>query len=281
MPTATTTITKTALSTQIPLKAGLQPSSSLVTTSTTSSTTISTLKSLYNRAARAFLLRDVLLTQSLLDSAFSLILPPSLNPDSLADHRRKWDILRITLESTVYASPPPSHDTLPQSLRAILAESSQSLITASYTRSLALFTPASSNSQKNTLNAAFLPPQVIITLVYASLKLNCPDVGRVVIEDWLARRDPSSSNSSASSQETEGDGYEKILELYCLNILPKLEQWEYAKEFLDYEGELTVHSREVCGSYVTSISPPLNSHSAFEVQFEITFRGGACLKALI
>lgn len=42
-----------------------------------------------------------------------------------------------------------------------------------------------------------------------------------------------------------GDGYDKVLELYCLHILPKLDQWDYTEEFLEYESELPVQRREV------------------------------------
>ncbi|KAF8972198.1 hypothetical protein BDZ97DRAFT_1783655 [Flammula alnicola] len=247
MPTATTTVTKSAFPAHFPLKAGAQsltPSSSAPTrapsspTAQTSTSTSATLRSLYNRAARAFVLRDIPLTYSLIQSAFVLLKPPSSVPDSLADHRRKWDILRITFDSTVYTSPPSSIETLPESLRAILSESAQALSTSIYTRSLSLFTPNADPTQKVTLNAACLPTQVLTTLVYSSLKLDAPDVGRVMIEDWLARREPH------YSLDTDGDGYVKVLDLYCIHILPKLEQWDYAKEFLEYESEMPLDRRE-------------------------------------
>ena len=56
--------------------------------------------------------------------------------------------------------------------------------------------------------------------------MDVPDVFRLVMED---------------SEE----GYEKTLELYTLHIVPKLEQCEYAKEFLEYDSELTSQRREV------------------------------------
>ena len=251
MPTATSTVTKPTFVAQVPLKAGLKPS--LVADSSTYSmdptmaqtSTSATLRSLYTRAARAFVLRDITTTSSLLQSAFFLLKPPSGSGDSLADDRRKWDILRITFESTVYTSPPspPTHESLPDSLRSILVEAPQALATSIYNRSLSLFTPSNGAAQKTTLNAAYLPSQVLTTLVYCSLKLDAPDVGRVIIEDWIARREP---RYTLDSREGEGDVYEKILELYCLHILPKLEQWDYAKEFLQYESELSPLRREVC-----------------------------------
>ncbi|KAG6919169.1 hypothetical protein DXG01_008467 [Tephrocybe rancida] len=196
-------------------------------------TTIATLRPLYNRAARAFLLRDIQLTQSLIESAFSQIHPPDVSTDLLADERRKWDILRITLEFTVYSS----SETPPESLKEIKLQSPQALLTTLHGRSLSLFTPKHSNA-----NSMYLPTQVLITLIYSSLRLGAPDYGRIIIEDWLSRRDVS---PSVQEKEASGGGYGKIIELYCLQILPKLEQWEYAQEFLEYEGELPVNTREV------------------------------------
>ena len=120
-------------------------------------------------------------------------------------------------------------------------ESPQALATSIYSRSLALFTPSNDDGlSKTASSAAYLPYQVISTLVYCTLKIDAPDIGRVVIEDWLARREPH-----YSPEDLEGDGYAKTLELYTLHILPKLEQWDYAKEFLEYENELTSQRREV------------------------------------
>ena len=113
MPTATATTTTTPSVATLKTFPTAQPASSAA----------ATLRSLYPRAARAFLQRDVALTHSLLTSAFSLISPPAslaAANDALSSHRRKWDILRITFETTLYASPPSTHDpeTLPSALRA-------------------------------------------------------------------------------------------------------------------------------------------------------------------
>jgi len=112
--------------------------------------------------------------------------------------------------------------------------SSHILINTLYERSLVLFTPT---SQKT--SSAFLPSQVLITLVLSSMKLDCPEVGRLIIEDWLGKRgqlDESAEN---------GEGYEKVLDMYCLHVLPRLEEWDYAKEFLQYERELPQERRTV------------------------------------
>ncbi|KXN84773.1 hypothetical protein AN958_12200 [Leucoagaricus sp. SymC.cos] len=63
-----------------------------------------------------------------------------------------------------------------------------------------------------------------------------------MVEDWLARRDPTLGAVDDGTEHE--DGYAKILDLYCLQVLPKLNQWDYAFEFLEYESELSPKSRE-------------------------------------
>jgi hypothetical protein len=111
-----------------------------------------------------------------------------------------------------------------------------------------LFTPALPESDKQgSLNVAHLPPQVLITMVLASIKLGVPDAGRSIIEDWLAKRD---IRQDAASTEKE---YDKVIELYCLHILPRLEEWDYATEFLQYESQLESIRRHVCDGCLTLI----------------------------
>ena len=167
-----------------------------------------------------------------------MISPPNYSPDDeIAIFRRKWDILRITLETTVYSSPtsPDYGNNYPAALRANQLLSPPSLVTALYERSLQLFTPSSPPQKPLSI---FLPHQVLTTLILSSIKLECYDVGRGIIEDWLARRTQDYSKDGSS-------GYSKVIELYCLNILPKLEEWEYAQDFLAYERELKKSAREV------------------------------------
>ncbi|KAI5122928.1 hypothetical protein M0805_007606 [Coniferiporia weirii] len=197
----------------------------------------STLRSLYPRAARALLRRDIALTHTLLASAFALLTPPTTlaSPDALDLHRRKWYILRITLETSVYALPPASNDPeeLPASLRANLMLSAQSLIATLHARSVRLFTPQTQNPK-----SAYLPAQILVTLVLSSLKLHCPDAGRSMVEDWLAQRE------SVENVRDDAEGYGRVVELFCLHLLPRLQDWEYAGEFLEYERELPPQTRQ-------------------------------------
>ncbi|KAF7974803.1 hypothetical protein HWV62_11305 [Athelia sp. TMB] len=223
----------------IPLKG------SPVAPAASSTTTAATLRSLYNRAARAFLHRDIEQTHALIASAFSLLHPPpGPAPDALAEHRRKWDVLRITLDTTVYAAPAADDKAVPAALRDTRALPAAALIQALHDRSLALFTPAAHAPRKP--SAAFLPSQVLITLVLSSMKLDCPDAGRTLIEDWLAKR-------GQFEEPQDGEGYEKVLDMYCLHVLPRLEEWDYAKEFLQYEGELPADKRNALASSLQTL----------------------------
>ena len=254
MPTATLTTESYSETHIIPLRASSAASKVMATDVREQQASIaSTLRSLYNRAARAFLHRDVALAHSLSESAFAILPPPKLHQDSLADQRRKWDILRITLEVTVYTSPPTDSAAIPPSLRSNAMLSAQSLVSALHARSLQMFTPTKKP------DAAFLPFQVLVTLALASMKTDCPAVGRAIIEEWLARRGHSAMYTGAENTNCQSpDGYEKVLDVYCLNVLPMLEEWDYALEFLEYETELEPSRRQVRIESLT-----LASHSSF------------------
>jgi hypothetical protein len=145
-----------------------------------------TLRPHYTRAVRAFLHRDIVLTHTLLTSAFALITPPlTSSPDSLAEHRRKWDVLRITLDVTVYTAPPPDSASIPTALRSNALLSAAALLASLHTRSLRLFAPADGPA---TPNSAFLPAQVLVTLAISSAKISCPAAGRGIVEEWLVCR---------------------------------------------------------------------------------------------
>ncbi|KAI0247640.1 hypothetical protein BJV78DRAFT_1380100 [Lactifluus subvellereus] len=209
-----------------------------------STATAATLRPLYARAVRAFLHRDIVLTHSLLTSAFALITPPTTSiPDTLSDHRRKWDVLRITLDVTVYTAPPADTAIIPAALRSNALLSGAALLATLHTRSVRLFAPTDGPA----LNPAFLPPQVLVTLALSSVKIGCPAAGRGIIEEWLACRIPTAAASA------EDDGYEKVLEVYCLSILPALGEWTYARQFLGYETELPAQSRENLASSLASL----------------------------
>ncbi|KAL1705414.1 hypothetical protein EV121DRAFT_279700 [Schizophyllum commune] len=226
----------------------LAPSAPATTTDPGSSTEAS-LRGLYSRAARAFLQRDIPLAHSLLDAAFALLGPPAgASPlPALQAQRKKWDILRITLETTVHATPSP---TLPDALREFAALPSAAAVDAMYKRSLALFTPSAAVGAG--ADVAFLPSQILATLAYSSLKLGCPDAGRGMIEEWQARQ-----RIDEEGGRRLDNGYAQIIEVYVLQVLPALGEWEYATEFLAYEQELSDAARQVRSIAILSTYPAL------------------------
>ena len=194
---------------------------------------------LYPRAARALLQREFDLTYTLIESAFVFLTQPTfVGQDALDIHRRKWD-LRITLETTVFVSPPSSllqvASPLTSTLRANLTMTPQNLVVEIRMCSVRLFT-----SQRMNPSAAFLPVQILVALIFSSLKLCCPDKGRSVIEDWLAQRP-----HSPEKRDYDADRYVRVVELLRLPVLPRLYDWEYAEDFLEYERELLPATRQV------------------------------------
>lgn len=219
-------------------------------------------KSLYAPAARAFVRRDVALTQTLLEAAFATLsshppLPTAVH-DSMANMRRKWDLLRITLRTTVYTSTssapttsitsPSSEtsipiETLPPSLQTILSLEPPMFIDSLLQTSLKLWAP-----NGHALFTSYLPVSIICALVFAALKVDCAGAGRNIIETWLAQRGDASATIDAPPShliDLSLEGYEKVLEIYCLQVLPRLDEWEYAMEFLKYEPELSIDKRKV------------------------------------
>lgn len=220
---------------------------------------VGNVKSLYGPAARAFVRRDVALTQTLLEAAFATLdsHPSQVTTahDPMANLRRKWDLLRITLETTVYTSTsststavssadaPISMEKLAPPLNAILSLQPSMLIDSLLERSLKLWAPDGSPA-----SVSYLPVSIISALVFAALKVDCADAGRNLIETWLSQRAEAAATPQAPTLhliDLSIEGYEKILDVYCLQVLPRLGEWEYAMEFLKYEPELSVDKRKV------------------------------------
>ena len=150
--------------------------------------------------------------------------------DGLSSHRRKWDILRITLAITLYSSTPS---------KSLKRENNQlqlsptDFVHSLRTRSLRLFTPQSLSP-----SAGYVPPQVILLLAVSALKFDVVTLAREFIEDWLTKRGQDASLEDATA-------YEKIIEVYSLHILARLGAWEDAREFMRYEEELPEEVKQV------------------------------------
>ncbi|KAG8691035.1 hypothetical protein FRC08_010286 [Ceratobasidium sp. 394] len=258
----------------------------------------------YSNAARAFLHHRTEEAHTLVEEAFELLTPPSVHQnDQLSSYRRKWDILRITLETTLYTTPVDGStasnrnkilESMAQSSTSKFVGSNEwaaprsptrsshhplgspsiedpsllsppSLLGTLHTRSSILFTPSSDKP-----SSRYLPAAVLVALVLASLKLDCPQVGRGMIEDWLANRDPLGPSvdveSSGATKGGEREGYEKVVEVYCLHVLPRLNEWDYARDFLDSEMEMTPAKRQelvatLASHHAQSLLPPSPRHN--------------------
>ncbi|KAF7375908.1 hypothetical protein MSAN_00005200 [Mycena sanguinolenta] len=87
---------------------------------------------------------------------------------------------------------------------------------------------------------------------YGTLNLLLTEVFKLVqkLGGWPTRIKNSAIPGGLGTKRKIEQHYRKAVEAYCLYVLPKLEQWEYASEFLDYESELTPDTRE---SFKTSL----------------------------
>ena len=142
MPTATTTITRTTL---LLLNLGLSLSNMAQTSKAAA------LHSLYSCATRAFVLRDIALTYSLLQSAFSLLNPPTITWFAI------WPPPEMVWIYSLYFST-VIHRVSAKSFRTSLMESPQTLATSIYPRYLAFILSTESLS-KTALSAAYLSYQ--------------------------------------------------------------------------------------------------------------------------
>ncbi|KAG8832643.1 hypothetical protein FRC17_000955 [Serendipita sp. 399] len=211
--------------------------------------TKTTLRTLYEQAKLAFLQRNLALAEKLVAQAFPLLGAPHsyedepskdgevrhTTMDPLNSQRRKWDILRITLQTTVYTSQ-PSEATLPP-LKFLHHLRSQSL---------KLFTPVGAVA-----SIANVPDQVVLLLVVSALKLEELNAAKDWVEEWLMSRnsrredtmDPPATTSDTATP-TPMTSYERIIDIYVLHALPRLGLWDDAVEFLRYESEMRAEVKD-------------------------------------
>lgn len=74
-----------------------------------------------------------------------------------------------------------------------------------------------------------------------------------MVEDWLGarvnpaeNRSPHNIDGTGESEMDSAEQYGKVLDVYMLKVLPALDEWDYAREFLEYETELEPPVRDVC-----------------------------------
>ncbi|KZV94732.1 hypothetical protein EXIGLDRAFT_766889 [Exidia glandulosa HHB12029] len=186
---------------------------------------LSSLRALYPLAARAFLDRDFDTTQTHIDNALAIL---AQHDPALATQRRKWDMLRVTLHTTVHSQPAKSSN----KFAALTQQSPQALVAAMHAQSVRLFTPATDKP-----SPVYLPPSVVVNLVLAALKLDCPNDARAIAEEWLAVQQYDALAPDAATE------YEKVVQIYCLHVLTRLDEWDIAQDHLQSNHILTQDAR--------------------------------------
>ena len=231
---------------------------------------------LYERAKHAFLQRDLLVANELLTQAFSQLGPSSggqstdvdVDADALDSQRRKWDILRITLHTTLYTSQASDQRiNLPSSSPGLRFNPASlppyQFLQGLHSQSLKLFNAASAMP-----SIGKVPDQVVLLLVVSAVKLGEVHLAKEWVEDWLVRRDASSTSSSPSIMDGSltPTSYERIVDVYILHVLPRLGLWDDATEFMRYESEMNEDTKEV--SFHRCVMSLRSLNAAHDASFE-------------
>nr|CAG8617368.1 3481_t:CDS:2 [Entrophospora candida] len=88
-----------------------------------------------------------------------------------------------------------------------------------------------------------VPGEIVISCVILCLNKQIPKIARMIIEQWLISipdtltqkpiQMPINETTENHNAVEDLKNYEQIIEIYILNVLPKLNDWDYAKSFLN------------------------------------------------
>lgn len=91
--------------------------------------------------------------------------------------------------------------------------------------------------------------------IQVSLHHGDTKVSQLKVEEWLAAVPPpfplhsselvGLTNGEVNGTSKQKDFYGKVLELYCLSLLPRNEEWEFAKTFIYMNEYLSEHKKSV------------------------------------
>lgn len=227
---------------------------------------------LYNTAVQSFVRRDHVKTQATLARLLESLKKKRTGPcrlwyeldgarsgddNSEAAANDDWMVktLKLLISSTVslYTDPPNSTQALPELLVSMLPPKSPKE-TLSYLQHRCVSAYYSKGA-----TAHLLPPQLVTTLILASLKLSpqrfALDFAHSMTESWIASLpdslilsiSPSSSYRpkdpiARKHVESAREGYLKVVELFVGEILSREEEWGMARGFL--EGEVVMSSKK-------------------------------------
>ena len=98
----------------------------------------------------------------------------------------------------------------------------------------------------------FLFPILVNDRTQVALHHGDPKVAQLRVEEWLAAVPPpyplqSSQIAGLTNGERSSgkDWYGKVLELYCLSILPRNEEWDFATTFIGMNEYLSQSKKQV------------------------------------
>lgn len=249
---------------------------------------------LYNTAVQSFVRRDHVKTQATLARLLESLKKKRIGPyrtwykldgakpdneNSEAAANDDWMVktLKLLISSTasLYADPPNNTTALPEILVSMLPPKSPKEI-LSYLQHRCMSAYYSKGA-----TAHLLPPQLVSTLILASLKLSpqrsALDFAHSMTESWIASLPDSLilSISPTSSYrpkdpierkrvESAREGYLKVVEFFIGEVLSREEEWEMARGFL--EGEVVMSSKK---KEVRTIIPiPFSVHTQTNIEFK-------------
>ncbi|KAJ3194162.1 hypothetical protein HK101_003366 [Irineochytrium annulatum] len=83
-----------------------------------------------------------------------------------------------------------------------------------------------------------MPDDVLIPCIICHIRRKEYQIARELVERRLACQSDEQFDQLISKSQPELSNYEKMVELYVLHVLPHLQEWESAKEFLNFNDVL-------------------------------------------
>ncbi|WWD02674.1 hypothetical protein V865_000715 [Kwoniella europaea PYCC6329] len=250
------------------------------------STPISQIEVLYNTAVQSFVRRDHVKTQAVLSRLLSLLDGQQkqtdtrgkekstawydLDLDGVVDGEEveqvdvdEWMIktLKLSISSltSLYTDPPTKTTTLPKEITNLLPPTTPDKLLDHLLQLC-----------KKHLSLEILPPQIISTLLLASLKLRPSppslDFAHRLSEDWLtalpdqfiAAISPQIGNRTKDAKkrkrvESAREGYMKVVELFVGEVLSRESEFEMARGFLDGENILGSKRKEALYKHLRTV----------------------------
>lgn len=251
---------------------------------------------LYNTAVQSFVRRDHVKTHATLSRLLTLLhdqprperswhdLGPTSNgngngneeapeaSEGPARETEEWLIktlkLVISSHASLYSDPPSNPFNLPPELHSLLPPKPPNFL-LEHVHHLCFKAYYPDHIHVHPSIRPLLPPQLVSTLLLASLKLkpatSALDFAHQLAEDWIARL-PDNFVAAISQQagkklspeekkqvESAREGYLKVVELFVGEVLAREGEWEMARAFLDGEVVMGSKRKEVGQLAVRSV----------------------------